>query len=127
MFRTRKEELKGLKIIISGCGKVGATLIEQLSKEGHDITIIDKRAEAIEFRVDQASAVTNVSLIELPLKKNLLIWFINRSGTVLKIESFLMLLPCAVAVIYRERNGVYYLAVSALCMLLGYWMTRRKP
>lgn len=32
----------GLKIIIVGCGKVGATLVEQLSGEGHDITIIDK-------------------------------------------------------------------------------------
>lgn len=31
----------GLRIVIIGCGKVGATLIEQLSNEGHDITIID--------------------------------------------------------------------------------------
>ena len=38
---------KGLKIIIVGCGKVGATLVEQLSKEGHDITIIDKQAETV--------------------------------------------------------------------------------
>lgn len=32
---------KGLNIIIVGCGKVGITLVEQLTKEGHDITIID--------------------------------------------------------------------------------------
>ncbi len=38
---------KGLSIIIVGCGKVGQTLIEQLSKEGHDITIIDKNAEKV--------------------------------------------------------------------------------
>ena len=38
---------QGLKIIIVGCGKVGATLIEQLSKEGHDITIIDKNSDKI--------------------------------------------------------------------------------
>ena len=31
----------GLNIIIVGCGKVGIALIEQLSKEGHDITIVD--------------------------------------------------------------------------------------
>ncbi len=31
-----------MKIIIVGCGKVGVTLIEQLSNEGHDITVIDK-------------------------------------------------------------------------------------
>ena len=31
----------GLKVVIIGCGKVGATLTEQLSIEGHDITILD--------------------------------------------------------------------------------------
>ncbi|MBR4131647.1 MAG: Trk system potassium transporter TrkA [Oscillospiraceae bacterium] len=30
-----------MKIIVVGCGKVGATLVEQLSREGHDLTIID--------------------------------------------------------------------------------------
>lgn len=38
----------GLNIIIVGCGKVGMTLIEQLSKEGHDITIIDKNAAKVQ-------------------------------------------------------------------------------
>ena len=38
----------GLYIIIVGCGKVGMTLIEQLSKEGHDITIIDKNAAKVQ-------------------------------------------------------------------------------
>lgn len=39
---------KGLRIIIVGCGKVGATLIRQLDKEGHEITIIDQKAEKIQ-------------------------------------------------------------------------------
>ena len=30
-----------MNIIIVGCGKVGSTLAKQLSKEGHDISIID--------------------------------------------------------------------------------------
>ena len=30
-----------MKIIVVGCGKVGAALIAQLSKEGHDISVID--------------------------------------------------------------------------------------
>ena len=30
-----------MKIIIVGCGKVGTTLAEELSKENHDITLID--------------------------------------------------------------------------------------
>lgn len=38
----------GLSIIIVGCGKVGSTLIEQLSKEGHDITIIDHNAQKVQ-------------------------------------------------------------------------------
>lgn len=38
---------QGLNIIIVGCGKVGIALIEQLSKEGHDIIIIDKNPQKI--------------------------------------------------------------------------------
>lgn len=48
-------------------------------------------------------------------------------GYVLKIESLLMLLPCIVALIYREQFGLYYLAVAFICMLLGLLMTYRKP
>ncbi len=47
-FMSRKNTVKGLQIIIVGCGKVGRTLVEQLSKEGHDITIIDKNAEKVQ-------------------------------------------------------------------------------
>lgn len=36
-----------MKIIIVGCGKVGATLAEQLDKEGHEITLIDHKSSAI--------------------------------------------------------------------------------
>ncbi len=48
MFRKKSTPKQGLNIIIVGCGKVGITLIEQLSKEGHDITIIDHDAELVE-------------------------------------------------------------------------------
>ena len=37
----------GLNIIIVGCGTVGRTLVEQLSKENHDITVIDTGSERI--------------------------------------------------------------------------------
>lgn len=37
-----------MKIIIVGCGNVGATLAEQLSKEGHDITVVDTREQLVE-------------------------------------------------------------------------------
>lgn len=42
MLSKSRDMKEGLNIIIVGCGKVGATIIEQLSKEGHDITVIDK-------------------------------------------------------------------------------------
>ena len=48
MFKTKNPVQQGLNIIIVGCGKVGTTLIEQLSKEGHDITIIDKSTQKIQ-------------------------------------------------------------------------------
>ncbi len=37
-----------MKIIIVGCGNVGAALAEQLSSEGHDITVIDTREKLVE-------------------------------------------------------------------------------
>ncbi|MCH5266512.1 MAG: TrkH family potassium uptake protein [Lachnospiraceae bacterium] len=48
-------------------------------------------------------------------------------GYVLKIEAVLMLLPCLVAVIYREPEGVSYLITAAFCILLGVLMTWKKP
>ena len=44
----KSKPAKRLKIIIVGCGKVGTTLVEQLSKEGHDIIIIDKNAKKVQ-------------------------------------------------------------------------------
>lgn len=42
-----KEKKQGLQIIIVGAGKVGLTLVEQLSSEGHNITIIDQNPARI--------------------------------------------------------------------------------
>ena len=44
VFKTRPS---GLKIIIVGAGKVGATLVGQLSREGHAVTIVDKDAAKV--------------------------------------------------------------------------------
>ena len=41
-------KMQGLKIIIVGCGKVGTTLVESLSREEHDITVIDSDGEVIQ-------------------------------------------------------------------------------
>ena len=69
-----------MKIIIVGCGKVGTTLVEQLVKEGHDITIVDKNAKKIQelsslydimgivgngasFSIQQDAGIENADLI----------------------------------------------------------------
>ena len=41
-----------MKIIIVGCGKVGATLTEQLNREGHEITVIDLDGERLKHVVE---------------------------------------------------------------------------
>ncbi len=43
-----KSSKRGLKIIIVGCGKVGRTLVDRLSKEGHDIVVIDQKQDRID-------------------------------------------------------------------------------
>ncbi len=48
-------------------------------------------------------------------------------GQVLKIEAALLLLPCLISLIYRERFGIYYLIVAAMCAFLGFGMSMIKP
>ena len=42
-----------MKLVIVGAGKIGATLVEKLSKEEHDIVIVDKDAEVVEQLVNR--------------------------------------------------------------------------
>lgn len=48
-------------------------------------------------------------------------------GCVLKLEAALLLLPSITAAIYRETDGLYYLGVAAVCALLGFLMSFKKP
>lgn len=36
-----------MQIIVVGCGKVGVTVVEQLSRENHDITIVDLKSDSV--------------------------------------------------------------------------------
>ncbi len=38
-----------MNIIIAGCGKIGRTLVASLVSEGHDVTVIDESAQAIDY------------------------------------------------------------------------------
>uniref|UniRef100_UPI004056AB18 Trk system potassium transporter TrkA n=1 Tax=Agathobacter sp. TaxID=2021311 RepID=UPI004056AB18 len=53
MFGLSEPTKQGLRILIVGCGKVGANLVAQLSREGHDITIIDKNTQKIQNLTNQ--------------------------------------------------------------------------
>ena len=49
-----------MKIVIVGCGRVGATLATQLDKAGHHVTVIDNNSDAFQrlepgFRGDKVS------------------------------------------------------------------------
>ena len=41
-----------MNIIIVGCGKVGYTLVEQLSNEEHNIIVVDRNAEKVQYITD---------------------------------------------------------------------------
>ena len=48
-------------------------------------------------------------------------------GNVLKLEGLLMLLPCIVALIYQEYNGIYFLITIALCFIFAFLFCHKKP
>lgn len=48
-------------------------------------------------------------------------------GSILKIEGLFLLLPALVSGIYLEHEGIYYVSVAAVCLLLGFLMTRKPP
>ena len=48
-------------------------------------------------------------------------------GWILKIESVMLLLPCIVAVIYRESAGISFLITAVIALVIGTLMSLRKP
>lgn len=48
-------------------------------------------------------------------------------GHVIRLEGVFMMLPCLVALYYKEQAGLYFIAVGAVCVLLGAVLTARKP
>ena len=48
-------------------------------------------------------------------------------GWILRIEGVFMALPAATAWVYGEREGWAYVAVLALCLVLGQLLTHKKP
>lgn len=48
-------------------------------------------------------------------------------GWIIRVEGLFMLLPLLVSVIYKERNGLYFLVCALAAILVGHVMTRKKP
>ena len=47
-------------------------------------------------------------------------------GHIIKLEGFFMLLPCVIAILFHEKELFTYLAMSAICILLGSLLTLKK-
>ncbi len=52
MFKLKDHPGKDMNVIIVGYGKVGMTLVEQLSTEGHAITVIDSDSDKVQEAVE---------------------------------------------------------------------------
>lgn len=103
-----------MNIVIVGCGKVGTTLVENLSKEDNHISIIDTKSEKVSYCVDNFDVMGYIGngssseiLIEAGIKKADL--FIAVTGS-----DALNLLCCVIArkkshcsTIARVRDSVY--------------------
>lgn len=48
-------------------------------------------------------------------------------GNILKIEAVFLLLPCIVAIFYKESQGWHYLLIALLSGLLGFLLSLKKP
>lgn len=126
MFKLPKSTSKRLNIIIVGCGQVGSTLVAELSSEGHDITVIDKKPQVVQELTNHYDVMGLVgngasfgTQIEAGIKSANLIIAVTDSDE-------LNLLCCTVArrvgdcaAIARVRNPEYSIEVGYLREKLG--------
>lgn len=122
----QRKKTKGLNIIIVGCGRVGITLVEQLSGEGHSITVIDKDKELVSELInfyDIMGIVGNGASFSLQIEAG-----IKDADLIIAVTESdeLNLLCCTVArrvgncsAIARVRNPDYSLEIDYLRNKLG--------
>jgi len=126
MFGKKNSQKNGLNIIIVGCGKVGSTLVEQLTQEGHDITLIDlnaKKIEALTNMYDAMGVIGNGASYSTQLEAG-----IEKADLIIAVTNSdeLNLLCCTVAkragnlaAIARVRTPDYIKEVDYFCEKLG--------
>ena len=115
-----------MQIIIVGCGKVGYTLVEQLSRENHNIVVIDTKEERVRAITDELDALgvigngaSHQTLLEAGIKQADLLIAVTNSDEQ-------NLLCCVIAkktsnckTIARVRNPIYHDEIEFLRKELG--------
>ncbi len=115
-----------MQIIIVGCGKVGYTLVEQLSKEDHNIVVVDTKEEQVHAITDKLDALGVIgngtsfqTLLEAGIKHADLLIAVTNSDEQ-------NLLCCVIAkkagnckTIARVRNPIYNTELEFLRKELG--------
>lgn len=115
-----------MKIIIIGCGKVGSTLVEQLSAEGHDIVLVDiseQKLAAAANAYDVLTLVGNGSSFNTQLEAG-----IEKADLLIAVTGSdeINLLCCLIAkktghceTIARVRNSLYSKEIGFIKEKLG--------
>ena len=115
-----------MQIIIVGCGKVGYTLVEQLSGENHNIVVVDIKEERVRSITDELDAMGVIgngasyqTLLEAGIKQADLLIAVTNSDEQ-------NLLCCVIAkkagnckTIARVRNPIYHEELEFLRQELG--------
>ncbi len=103
-----------MKIIVSGCGKIGATIIESLVNEGHDVTTMDKNPAVIEEMTDLydvmgicGNGADCETLLEAGVKNVQLFISVTDSDETNMLSCFLAKRMGAAHTIARIRNPEY--------------------
>lgn len=115
-----------MKIVIVGCGNVGETLAEQLSREGHNITVIDKKetvVTGVSNTYDIMGIVGNGAVYSVQAEAG-----VNEADLVIAVtgDDELNLLCCLIArktggchTIARVSDPVYYREIAYIKEELG--------
>ena len=115
-----------MKIVIIGSGKVGRAIVEHISKEGHDLCVIDKNTKVVEELInsfDISGVLGNGASYEIQKKAE-----VDKADIVITTTSSdeVNILACLVAkklgaknTIARIRNHEYYQQVNFMKKDLG--------
>lgn len=115
-----------MKIVIVGCGNVGSALAEQLSKEGHNITVIDEKESLVKDITniyDVMGIVGNGAVYSVQLEAG-----VNEADLMIAVtgKDELNLLSCLIAkkagvchTVARVSDPVYYREIAYIKEELG--------